>query len=178
MCACHPILWAIGVALAFWACLFLPQYIYELKAVRTPGIVITLTPWKRNIDGTIKKPEEVHEFDPRLEHYLKVAEIIVGLASASLVFVPTMHSKNINPFWFAFALVLLSFTVFFGLFFMATMTYFYEMFLFKPSSYGAGRSSLMFSLGFSGFACFAAAYFVIGVQIAVAYMNGTLTTPH
>jgi len=64
------------------------------------------------------------------------------------------------------------------LFFMATMTYFYEMFLFDPSSYSAGRSSMMFSTGFSGFACFALAYFVIAVQIATAYMSGTLTSTH
>lgn len=154
------------------------EYRIELKVLRTPGTVITLTPRKRNIDGTIKTPEEVHDFDPRLEHYLKVAEIVVGLASASLVFIPTLHSTKINTCWFAFAFVMLSFTVFFGLFFMATMTYFYEMFLFDPSSYSAGRSSMMFSTGFSGFACFALAYFVIAVQIATAYMSGTLTSTH
>ena len=76
-------------------------------------------------------------------------------------------------------MVLLGFTVVFGLSFMATMTYFYEMFLFAPTSYSAGRSSLMFSLGFSGFACFALAYFVIAVQVAYAYTSGTLSfLPH
>lgn len=177
MWACHPILWAITVAFAIWAVLFSYEYYVERKMIRTPGVVITLTPWKRDMNGKIKNPPEVHEFDPRLEHYLKVAEIIIGLASASLVFIPTLHAKSINC-WFAFALVLLGFTVFFGLSFMATMTYFYEMFLFEPASYSAGRSSLMFSVGFSGYGCFALAYFVIAIQIALAYTSGTLTTTH
>jgi hypothetical protein len=43
------------------------------------------------------------------------------------------------------------------------MTYFYEMFLFDPASYSAGRSSLMFSVGFSGYGCFALAYLVIAL---------------
>jgi hypothetical protein len=177
MWSCHPILFAIGGGLLIWALLFSSEYYVERKMIRSPGIVITLTPWKRDLQGKIKSPPDVHEFDPRLEHYLKVAEIIIGLASASLVFIPTLHSSKINC-WFAFALVLLGFTVAFGLTFMATMTYFYEMFLFDPASYGAGRSSLMFSLGFSGFACFALAYFVIAIQVALAYTHGDLSVVH
>jgi hypothetical protein len=177
MWPCHPILLALGAGSLIWAILFFSEYYIECKILRTPGVVITLTPWKRDPQGKIKSPPEVHEFDPRLEHYLKVAEIIIGLASASLVFIPTLHSSKINC-WFAFALVLLGFTVVFGLTFMATITYFYEMFLFNPGSYSAGRSSLMFSLGFSGFACFALAYFVIAIQIALAYTHGDLSAVH
>jgi hypothetical protein len=173
MYACHPILLAIAVALAFWALLFFYEYPIERDVVRR-GDLITLTPLKCDIAGNVLSPPQVHEFDPRLEHYLRVAEVIITLASASLVFIPTLHFIKMNC-WFAFAMVLLGFTVVYGLAFMATMTYFYEMFLFNPRSYGPGRSTLMFSLGFSGFACFALAYLVIAVQLAFAYTSGTLS---
>jgi hypothetical protein len=176
MYVCHPILLAITVAFGVWAVLFSYEYFIERAVVRGGG-VITLTPYKRDRTGNELKPlqeHDVHEFDPRLEHYLKVAEILITLASASLVFIPTLHFSKVNCL-FASAMVLLGFTVVYGLGFMATMTYFYEMFLFNPASYSAGRSSLMFSLGFSGFACFAIAYVVIAVQIALAYTSGTLS---
>jgi hypothetical protein len=71
------------------------------KNICKGGAVITLTPWKRNVDGTFKeesqadggKRVDTHDFDPRLEHYLKVAEVIVTLASASLVFIPTLQER-------------------------------------------------------------------------------------
>jgi hypothetical protein len=174
---CHPISLAIVTGLLIWVILFLFQYLDERKLLNTPGLVIALTPSKKDWKGAEKIPLEIHDFDPRLEHYLKVAEIVIGLASASLVFIPTLHSSKINC-WFAFALVLLGFTVVDGLAFMSTMTYFYEMFLFNPTSFSAGRSSLMFSLGFSGFACFALAYLVIAVVMALAYTHGDLSVVH
>jgi hypothetical protein len=177
---CHPILGAIAAGVSIWSALFWPQYLSE-KNICKGGAVITLTPWKRNVDGTFKeesqadggKRVDTHDFDPRLEHYLKVAEVIITLASASLVFIPTLHGKSLNC-WFAFALVMLGLTVVFGLAFMAIMTYFYEMFLFDPKGYGPFRSSLMFSLGFTGFACFAIAYLVISIQVGLAYSSGSL----
>jgi hypothetical protein len=106
MWACHPILWAITVAFAIWAALFSYEYYVERKVISTPGVVITLTPWKRDMNGKIKTPAEVHEFDPRLEHYLKVTEVIIGLASASLVSSPlfmqgtsTAGSPSLSSCW-------------------------------------------------------------------------------
>jgi hypothetical protein len=168
---CHPILLGITVAFALWAILFSIEYPIERDVVRN-GDHITLTPYKHDWDGKLLK--EVYEFDPRLEHYMKVSEIIVTLASASLVFIPTLHFIKTNCL-FASAMVLLGSTVVYGISFMATMTYFYEMFLFNPLSYTAFRSSLMFSFGFSGFACFALAYLIISILVAAAYTNGTLT---
>src|ERR1700691_4272125 len=125
MNVCHPILLAITVAFAVLAVLFSYEYSIERKAVDR-GRVITLTPYKQDASGKRLKPSEhdVHEFDPRLEHYLKVAEILVTLASASLVFLPTLHFSKVNSL-FASAMVLLGFTVVYGLGFMVTMTYFY-----------------------------------------------------
>jgi hypothetical protein len=78
---------------------------------------------------------------------------MVTLSSASLVFIPSLHVGNANPI-FAYAIVMLGFSVFYGVLFMALMTYFYEMFLYNPRNFGALQSSTMFSFGFSGLMCF------------------------
>jgi len=113
---------------------------------------------------------------PRHGHYLKCAEVLITLASASLVFIPTLHVSALLP-RLGFSMVLLGFTVVYGLLFMALLTYFYEMFLFNPASFTTFRSSAIFTLGFSAFLCFALAYLVLSIIIGTAVANGSLAPP-
>jgi hypothetical protein len=71
-------------------------------------------------------------------------------------------------------MVLLGMTVVYALGFMAGLTYFYEMFLFDPRSFTAFRSSIVFTLGFGAFTCFAFAYIALAIIVGVAIGNGAL----
>ena len=147
------------------------EYSIERKAP-----YVTLTPFKRTRDpktGKIINGIEEVSFDPRHGHYMKCAEVLITLASASLVFIPTLHVSSLVP-KLALPMVLLGFTVVYGLLFMALLTYFYEMFLFNPANFTAFRSSLVFTLGFSAFLCFALAYLIMSIMMAIAIGNGSL----
>ncbi|MGC2110760.1 MAG: hypothetical protein WA655_14665 [Candidatus Korobacteraceae bacterium] len=150
-------------------------FAYEFSVERKASYV-TLTPFKRTRDprtGEIIGGNEEVSFDPRHGHYMKCAEVLITLASASLVFIPTLHVSSLLP-KLAFSMVLLGFTVVYGLLFMALLTYFYEMFLFDPASFTAFRSSLVFTLGFSAFLCFALAYIWLSIVTGTAIGNGSL----
>lgn len=166
---------AFSVGLAFPAIFFAIEFRLERQAVRK-GNYITLTPLKRSRDP--KKPQnllppgEEIGFDPRHGHYMKIAEVFVTVASASLVFIPTLHFPLLPKL--AFPLVLLGLAVIFGVSFMALLTYFYEMFLFDPRNFTAFRSSLVFALGFGGLFCFGLAYIALALIAGTAIGNGTL----
>ena len=154
---------------------FLFEYSIERKAP-----YVTLTPFKRSRDpqtGNIVRRNEEVDFDPRHQSYIKCAEVLITLASASLVFIPTLHVSTLLP-RLSFSIVLLGFTVVYALLFMALLTYFYEMFLFDPTNFTAFRSSLVFSLGFSAFLCFAAAYMWLAIIAGIAIANGSLILPN
>jgi len=68
----------------------------------------------------------------------KIAEVVTALASASLIFVPNSR-LNVYPHSCAFALVLLGFSVLYTVGFMAMLAYFYEDFLYRPTSYSPTR---------------------------------------
>jgi hypothetical protein len=174
MCIPLSILSALISAIIILAILFGYQFKLERK-MENDGFLITLTPFEmeRKSKDEVKPTGKIVDFNPRIEHYLKVAEVMVTLASASLVFIPTVHIDKTHPM-FAYAMVLVGCTVVFGVIFMALLTYYYEMFLFDPRTFGAFRSSMVFSIGFSGLICFAIAYLVLAVQIAIAYSSGTL----
>jgi hypothetical protein len=166
------VLW-LGVALGLLipAAFFAFEYSIERKSP-----YVTLTPFKRMRDpgtGKIIAGAEEVSFDPRHGHYMKCAEVLITLAAASLVFIPTLHVSALLP-KLSFSIVLLGFTVVYGLAFMALLTYFYEMFLFNPASFTAFRSSLVFTLGFSAFVCFAFAYLFLSIIAAIAIGNGSL----
>jgi hypothetical protein len=115
----------------------------------------------------------VVDFDPRHGHYMKLGEVLITLSSASLVFIPSLHFSAILP-RLGFPMVLLGFTVVYALGFMAALTYFYEMFLFDPRTFTAFRSSLIFTLGFGAFTCFALAYITLSIIVGKAIANGTV----
>lgn len=166
-----PVWLGLGVGLAIPIGFFFFEYSIERKAP-----YVTLTPFKRSRDprtGNVIDGAEEVDFDPRHGHYMKICEVLITLASASLVFIPTLHLASAHRS-LGFSMVLLGFTVVYALGFMAGLTYFYEMFLFDPRSFTAHRSSLVFSLGFGAFTCFATAYMVIAIIVGIAIANGTL----
>jgi hypothetical protein len=166
-----PVLLGIGAGLAIPSAFFVYEYSIERK-----GPYVTLTPFRksRNPDTreVVQGREEV-DFDPRHGHYMKIGEVLIALSSASLVFIPSLHSSSSLP-WLGFPLILLGLTVVFALGFMGALTYFYEMFLFDPRSFTAFRSSLVFTLGFGAFGCFALAYVTLAVIAGCAIANGAI----
>jgi hypothetical protein len=163
----------IAIGLLIPAAFFAFEYSIERKAR-----YVTLTPFKRTRHpgtGEIIEGTEEVSFDPRHGHYMKCAEVLITLASASIVFIPTLHVSSLLP-RLALPMVLLGFTVVYALLFMALLTYFYEMFLFNPANFTAFRSSLVFTLGFSAFLCFAMAYLVLSIITGIAISNGSLVS--
>jgi hypothetical protein len=111
-------------------------------------------------------------FEPRHERYMKIAEVVTALAAASMVFVPSSR-LSAYPRSCAFALILLGFSVLYSVGFMATLTYFYEDFLYNQSSYSPRKYGLVHALGFGGLVCFAVAYFSIAVRVGWALVYAT-----
>jgi len=152
-------------------------FVFEYRLERDAPWV-TLTPSKMSRDpvtGETSRSSEggVVDFDPRHGHYMKLGEVLITLASASLVFIPSLHFSSMLP-RLGFPMVLSGFTVVYALGFMATLTYFYEMFLFDPRTFTAFRSSLIFTLGFGAFTCFALAYITLAIIVGNAIASGTL----
>jgi hypothetical protein len=86
---------------------------------------MTLTPFKKRRDmktGEIVQIDEEVDFDPRHGHYMKCGEVLIALASVSLVFIP-LHSTllprtGVSGAFLAISMVLLGFTVVYALLFM------------------------------------------------------------
>ncbi len=156
------------VGIAVISALFLIEWNIERKAP-----YVTLTPFEVFRDP--KDPSKLIgtgqrvDFDPRQGHYMKLAEVLITLAAASLVFIPS-HLPGLPRI--GFSMVLLGTSVLYALMFMATLTYFYEMFLFNPISFTAWKSSLMFSSGFAALICFALAYGWLSLELAIALKVG------
>ena len=134
------------------------------------GAAMTFTPQNRR--------GELVSFEARHERYMKIAEVITTLASASLVFVP-ISRLSAYPHSCAFALVLLGFTVLYSVAFMAMLTYFYEGFLYNAESYRPWKYGLVHAFGFGALFCFALAYLFLSVRVgnAVIYtVSGTATS--
>jgi hypothetical protein len=160
---------------------FVAEYWFERSSQKTAiaqgrKTWMTLTPPKKKrngLTGELVASEEEVDFDPRHSHYMKCAEVLITLASASLIFIPSLHFTSTFP-WIGLPMMLLGFTVVYALCFMGFMTYFYEMFLFNPDGFTAFRSTLIFSLGFGALTCFAFAYFGIAIIVGTALSRGSL----
>ena len=111
-------------------------------------------------------------FEHRHERYINVAEVMVTLASASLVFLPSSR-LTLYTHACAFALILLGFCVLYSIGFMALLSYFYERFLYDNRTYAPWKYGLLHGLGFGALFCFALAYIVLagGVTNALIHAN-------
>jgi hypothetical protein len=178
-----PVIVGIGTALVFPLALYAIESSIERRAKRRAArngkrIWWSLRPQKkiRNfVTGEIQPTNEEVDFDPRHGHYMKCGEIVITLASASLVFIPTLHFGAVLP-WLGMPMVLFGFTVVYALAFMGLLTYFYEMQLQNPDTFSASRSCVLFSLGFSALGCFASAYFMLSLLIGSALSRGIMVS--
>ena len=116
-------------------------------------------------------------FEHRHERYTGVAEVMVTLASASLVFVPSSR-LILYRHACAFALILLGFCVLYNIGFMALLTYFYERFLYDDQSYAPWKYGLLHALGFGALFCFALAYIVLAGGVANAVIHASPFVAH
>jgi hypothetical protein len=172
---------SVGVLLpgTFFAIEYGIEYANRKRAAQAGRLIWwTLTPQRkrRNFQtGHIERTEEEVDFDPRHGHYMKCGEIIISIASASIVFIPTLRFTASLP-WLGLPMVLLGFTILYALAFMGLLTYFYEMQLQNPESFTMSRSCAIFGLGFGGLSCFAAAFIVLSVLVGDALSHGSLVS--
>src|SRR2546430_5240046 len=110
-------------------------------------------------------------FEHRHERYMNIAEVLMTVASASLVFIPSSR-LSLYRHACAFALILLGFCVLYSVGFMALTTYFYERFLYNDQSYKPWKYGLLHALGFGALGCFALAYIVLAGGVANAVIYG------
>lgn len=137
----------------------------------------TFRPPKRNVKhetGEFHLTGEYHSFDSRHEQYLKVAEVVITLSSASLALLPTLHYSRI-PGGFSYSMTLLGVTILFSVLFMALLSHFYEESLYDPQRYTAFRAAIVAALGFTSLICFAIAYLVLSIGFSMAFANGSIT---
>src|ERR1700692_3751172 len=126
----------ISIAIVLGVGLFAVLWFYVTKNTNNifgKGAAMTFTP--DDAKGGIVS------FEPRHERYMKIAEVVTTLASASLIFVPNSR-LSVYSHSCAFTLVLLGFSVFYCVGFMVALTYFYEEFLYFRNSYSALKYGL------------------------------------
>ena len=116
-------------------------------------------------------------FEHRHERYMNVTEVMVTLASASLVFVPSSRLSFYSHAC-AFALILLGLCVLYCVGFMALLTYFYERFLYDAQTYRPWKYGLLHGLGFGALFCFALAYIVLAGGVANAVIHASPFVGH
>ena len=99
-------------------------------------------------------------FEPLLSKYIRATEFIVGLATGSIVLLvgsSALHASGHLPWFFASPLVLLAFSVIYGILFMVLLVLNYE-----NVQHGNPHTRLEYSrsesLGFSSLTCFCLGY--------------------
>jgi hypothetical protein len=162
----------LGVVLGIAAPVILGCIEYRIE--RGLDIVMSPREWIANPQWPNTGPrylvsDKLVDFMPRMLQYTKTAEIMITLASASIVFIPSHLSKQPA---FALPMVLLGFAVVWGVCFIAWMSYCYEEALYDPANFGARESSTTFALGFGALGCFALAYLALAIIVAHRIASG------
>ena len=107
------------------------------------------------------EPRGPGSFENRLTNYTRVAEVLIGLASGSLVLLAgssILRSDGHLPWFYASPMVLLALSVIYAVCFMGLLIYYYEAFLHHPESYTRLKYSTVQALGFSALISFSLAY--------------------
>ncbi len=167
---------AIELAIVFAAAVWLFMFVL-VSLLRRKWRYVNFTPHKFVEDFNSQKfirTGEIHPFEPRLGHYLKTSEVVITLASASLVFIPRL-SVTTHSEWFAFSMASFGLCVLFLVLFMVILVYFYEDSLYFPTNYTVRKSAVVVALGTAGLMSFVAAYVSIAIQVANAVGEKTLT---
>lgn len=161
-----------GIALGVGAPIVLGFIEYRLG--RNLDIVLSPREWLANPSWPADPSryvigEKLVDFVPRMQQYTKTAEIVITLSSASIVFIPSHVNKRPA---LSCSLVLLGFAVVWGASFIAWMSYCYEETLYDPKRFRNLESSIMYGLGFGALACFAFAYLIFAINVALAITFG------
>jgi hypothetical protein len=149
-------------------------FLAEWNIERKQDIVLSPLEWRRNPEWPRSGPrylvgDRTADFVPRMHQYTKTAEIMITIASATIVFVP---SHVVGQPILAFSVILLGFAVLWGVLFVSWMSYCYEQALYNPENFGAKSSSTMFAMGFGALACFVIAYITLAIAVACAITHG------
>src|ERR1700726_1901943 len=103
----HTLVFAATASLVLFGIL-----LFGLWRIAKDWEFVTFEPPKQVRDaatGRITPTGGLVDFDPRHGHYLKIAEVIITIASASLVFISTVHTTKTVPL-IGFPIVLLGFS--------------------------------------------------------------------
>jgi hypothetical protein len=104
---------------------------------------------------------EKSAFEPFLQKYIKIAELVIGLASASIVLLvgaSTFHSQGGHlPWFYASPLLLLALSVAYSVAFNAWLIYEYEEYC-HGNKHNRLRYSISLASGLSALSCFGISY--------------------
>jgi hypothetical protein len=103
---------------------------------------------------------EPKTFEPFLAKYIRAAEFIIGLATGSIVLLvgsSALHSQGRLPWFYASPLILLAWSVIFGITFMVWLIFEYEDYQ-HGGTHTAWKYTLSETLGFSSLLCFCFGY--------------------
>jgi hypothetical protein len=107
-------------------------------------------------------------FEPFLAKYLRLSEYIIGLATGSIVLLvgsSALHGQNGSlPSFYASPLLLLGFSVIYGVAFMVWLIFDYEDHR-HGNPHTRSAYSLSLALGFSALACFCVGYVLLILHV-------------
>jgi hypothetical protein len=115
------------------------------------------------------EPRGPGSFEPRLGNYARLVEIVIGLATGSIVLLAgssIFRSGGKLPRFYGSPLVLLAMSVIYAVAFLALLVRAYEEFLHDEKSYTRNLYALNTSLGFASLICFALGYVWLGFVLA------------
>jgi hypothetical protein len=135
--------------------------------------ILTLSVTLETIDSngayTFENGTPPQSFEPRLVGYIKTTETLIGLATGSIVLLAgssVLRSGGKLPWLYASPMVLMGFSVIYGVFFMALLNFFYEGFLQNRESYAPWKYRLVNITGFSALFTFAIGYIWLAFVVA------------
>ncbi len=115
------------------------------------------------------EPRGPGSFELRLGNYARLVEIIIGLATGSIVLLAgssIFRSGGRLPWFYGSPLVLLAMSVIYALTFLALLVRAYENFLHNEKFYTRAAYTINVSLGFASLICFALGYLWLGFALA------------
>ena len=119
------------------------------------------------MDPERSDPPGIGNFQFHMSNYMETARLIIGLASASIaglaIYVESVHRANPAQLpairaHAAWPLSFFAWTVIYGVIFSGLLSWRYEAYCHKPSSYTNRWYALNAALGFSALICFGVGY--------------------
>jgi hypothetical protein len=139
-----------------------PGILGVLLGLAAPVVIFAMEYKSKKFESYNFDPRGVEgAFEPFLAKYIRAAEFIVGLATGSIVLLvgsSVLHGQGGHLAWFfASPLLLLAFSVVWGIAFMVWLIFSYEEYR-HENPHTAFAYSLSEALGFASLFCFCAGY--------------------